>query len=103
MEMDDVITIVLVTASVSFVVTESALFRGFQRWVQRKSATLHKLLGCYLCLGYWIAFVLSCAFDVQVLPVSMPVVGYVLSALLIGYVSGWLNTLLVMGMAKAGR
>jgi len=51
----EVILISAATASISFVVSESVLFRPVRLLAARCCPMLGKLLSCGFCLGYWVA------------------------------------------------
>ena len=48
----------LVTASISFAVSETRLFRPLREWVRGRSKFFGDLLSCGYCLGHWVAFAL---------------------------------------------
>jgi hypothetical protein len=48
----------LATASMSFTLTETKLFKPFRSWINRHSAFAGTLFSCGYCLGFWISFVL---------------------------------------------
>jgi hypothetical protein len=57
-EMVNVIYLSLVTASISFTVTETKVFKPLREWTKRKSGLLGGLISCGYCFAHWVAFVL---------------------------------------------
>ncbi|WP_096893388.1 DUF1360 domain-containing protein [Candidatus Scalindua japonica] len=55
-EMLNVICLSFVTASISFTITETKVFKSLREWAKSKNAFFGELISCGYCLGHWIAF-----------------------------------------------
>ncbi len=56
--MKSVIYLSIVTASISFTVTETKVFHPVREWTKSKNGFLGELVSCGYCFGHWVAFVL---------------------------------------------
>jgi len=56
--MEKLIYLSLLTASVSFTVTETKVFLPFREWAKEISPRFGELVSCGYCFGHWVAFVL---------------------------------------------
>lgn len=54
--MEKAIYLSLITASISFTVSESKLFSLFREWAKQRFSYLGEVLSCGYCLGHWVAF-----------------------------------------------
>ncbi len=54
--MKDVAMLSIVTASISFTVTETKLFKPLRKWVRVKNPFFGEMVCCGYCLGHWVAF-----------------------------------------------
>jgi hypothetical protein len=61
--MEAVLYLSLVTASISFTVTETKLFASLRGWLTTKSTVLGDLFSCGYCLGHWVAFGLTAIYQ----------------------------------------
>jgi hypothetical protein len=57
--MRQVILLSIVTASISFTVTEMKIFQPLREWIKKKSTLLGELFSCGYCFGHWAAFFLT--------------------------------------------
>lgn len=96
----ELILISMVTASISFTVTESKLFEAVRNFIRQKSVFFGELISCGYCLGYWIAFVIVVIYDFNVFN-NILFIDYFFTGLIIAWLSAiqWLFMYLLMNMA----
>jgi hypothetical protein len=82
-----VILLSFVTASISFTVSETKLFKGFRDWIEGKNDFLFYLFNCGYCLGHWIAFGLVALFKPKLFN-SWWLLDYFLTAIVIAWLGG---------------
>ncbi len=100
--MEKVIYLSLVTASISFTVTEAKLFQPFRDWVKGKSAFLGELVSCGYCFGHWVAFALVVVYQPRLFQSWWPM-DYFLTALVISWLAGFQWAVMCFLMEKAGK
>ncbi len=100
--MEKVIYLSLVTASISFTVTETKLFEGLRSWVKKKSSFLGELVSCGYCFGHWIAFVLVAIYRPKLFE-SWWLLDYFLTAIVIAWLAGIQWVLMCLLTQKAGK
>jgi hypothetical protein len=100
--METAIYLSFITASISFTVTETKLFKPLREWIKEKSTFFGELFSCGYCLGHWIAFALVAVYQPKVVTAWSPL-DYFLTALLIAWFSGIQWVLMCWVMAKAGK
>ena len=98
----EVLKLSIVTASISFAVSETKLFKPFREWVRGRSEFFGDLLSCGYCLGHWVAFGLVVLRRLTLFKVWWPL-DYFLTALVIAWLSAFQWTLLCLLMAKAEK
>lgn len=101
--MEQVIYLSFVTASLSFTVTETKLFLPLRKWIAGKSALFGELFSCAYCFGYWIAFGLVALYRPRIIVSSWEVLDYLLTALIIAWLSGFQWVILCWLMEKTGK
>ncbi len=91
----------LVTASISFTVTETKLFLPFRDWVKERNSFLGELMSCGYCFGHWVAFSLVAIYRPKLFDAWLHL-DYFLTALIIAWLSGlqWLLMCWLMERAK---
>ena len=92
----------LVTASVSFTITESKLYTPFREWVKKKSGFLGELFSCSYCLGHWVAFGLVAIYTPKLFEVWW-LLNYFLTTLVIAWPGGIQGIFMCWFMQKAGK
>ena len=92
----------MVTASISFTVTESKLFEIFREFVKRKSNFLGGLVSCGYCLGHWIAFSIVILYDFNVFNNGL-FIDYFFTGLIIAWLSAIQWLLMYLLMIKVGK
>jgi hypothetical protein len=100
--MKTVIYLSFVTASISFTVTETKLFKPLREWMKKKSTFLGDLLSCGYCFGHWVAFALAAVYQPRLFA-SWWLLDYFLTALVIAWFSGIQWALMCLLMEKAGK
>jgi hypothetical protein len=91
----------LVTASISFTVTETKLFEPLRRCMPKESFWA-ELLSCSYCLGHWVAFVLVSIYRPRLFEFWW-LLDYFLTALVIAWLSAFQSVFLCWLMEKAGK
>jgi len=97
-----VIFLSIVTASISFTVTETQIFKPFREWMKKKSPFLGKLFSCGYCLGHWVSFALVGIFRPPIIKIWWPL-DYFLIALAVAWLSGMQWVLMCWFMERAGK
>lgn len=100
--MVELILISIVTASISFTVTESKLFKTFREFIKRKSNFFGELVSCGYCFGHWIAFSIVILYDFNVFNTNL-IVDYFFTGLIIAWLSAIQWLLMYLLMIKAGK
>jgi hypothetical protein len=97
-----VIYLSVVTASVSFTVTETKLFKGFREWLNGKSSFLGDLMSCGYCFGHWVAFALVAVYKPRLFE-SWWLLDYFLTIIVIAWLAGVQWAVMCWLMDKAGK
>jgi hypothetical protein len=100
--MQSAIILSFITASISFTVTETKLFKRLREWVKERNAFFGELLHCGYCFGHWVAFALTAIYQPKVVA-AWPSLDYFPTALLIAWFSGIQWVLMCWVMAKAWK
>lgn len=100
--MENVLFLSLITASISFTLTETKLFKPLREWAKEKSLFLGGLLSCGYCFGHWVAFTLVAVYRPRMVDAWGPI-DYFLTALLIAWLSAFQWIILCWLMQKAGK
>ncbi len=100
--METVLYLSLVTASISFTVSETRLMKPLREWIRRKREWAGELFFCGYCLGYWIAFLLVAVFQPRLFHTYL-LLDYFLTALVIAWLSGFQWALMCLLMDWAGK
>ncbi len=85
--MGEVIYLSLVTASISFTVSEAKLFMPLREWAKQKSTYLGEFVSCGYCLGHWVSFGLVMIYRPALFD-SWWLLDYFLTALVIAWLGG---------------
>lgn len=100
--MKDVAMLSIVTASISFTVTETKLFMPVRECVKKRNAFLGELLSCGYCFSHWVAFALVAIYMTRLFE-SWWLLDYFLTALVIAWLSGIQWATMGWLMEKAGK
>jgi len=100
--MDTVLYISFVTASISFTLTETKIFKPLREWTKSKSSLLGKLISCGYCFAHWVAFALVATYQPKLFEVWW-MLDYFLTALVIAWLSAFQWVLMCWLMEKAGK
>jgi hypothetical protein len=100
--METAVLLSLVTASVSFTVAETKLFKRFREWVAGKSSFLGAMFSCGYCLGHWIAFALVAVYRPRLFE-SWWLLDYFLTALVVAWLGGVQWALMCLLMRTEGK
>lgn len=100
--LERVILLSIVTASISFTMTETKLFKPVRVWLKGKNGFMGELFSCGYCIGHWIAVTLVLIYRVQIFNVWSPL-DYFLTILVIAWLSGFQWILMCWLMEKAGK
>jgi hypothetical protein len=99
--MENVLFLSLVTASISFSVTETKLFKPLREWVKEKSEFLGALLSCGYCFGHWVAFALTAPYRQKLFDLWW-MLDYFLTAIVIAWIASFQWAAMCWLMEKAG-
>ena len=97
-----VVTLSLVTASISFTVTETKLFLPLREWMNTRSALAGELFSCGYCFGHWVALGLVAMYRPRLFVAWWPF-DYVLTALVIAWLAAFQWALMCWFMQKTGK
>ncbi len=100
--MEEVIYLSLVTASISFTVTETKLFKPLREWVKRKKSIGGELLSCGYCFSHWVAFTFVAIYQPKLFE-AWWLLDYFLTALVISWLSSAQWILMCWVMEKVGK
>ncbi|HKJ66543.1 MAG TPA: DUF1360 domain-containing protein [bacterium] len=101
-ETETVLYLSLVTASISFTVTETRLLKPYREWMERRSGWIGELFGCGYCLGHWVAFLLVAVYQPRLFQ-SYLLLDYFLTALVIAWIGGFQWVVMCWLMDRAGK
>jgi hypothetical protein len=101
-KMMSVIYLSLVTASISFTVTETKLFLPLREWIKKHSSFSGELLTCGCCFGHWVAFALVAIYRPRLFHCWW-LLDYFLTALAIAWLAGFQWILMCWLMEKVGK
>jgi len=100
-----IITLILlsiVTASISFTITESVLFSDFRILVRKRNELLGELVSCGYCIGHWVAFFLVIIQQFNIFNTTN-LLDYFFTALIIAWLSAIQWLFMGILMDKAGK
>lgn len=100
--MKNVIYLSLVTASLSFTITETKIFEPLREWLKKKNSFLGNLFSCGYCFGHWIAFALTAIYKAKLFD-SWWLQDYFFTAVVIAWLAGLQWILMCRVMEKAGK
>jgi Protein of unknown function (DUF1360) len=100
--MEKLLYLSLVTACLSFTVSEAKIFLPVRVRIKKKSSFLGELFCCGYCLGHWVAFSLVAIYQPRIFT-SWWLLGYFLTALVIAWLSAFQYVLLCWLMERAGK
>lgn len=98
----EVIYLSLVTASISFTVTETKIFMPLREWVRTKNSCLGKLLSCGYCFAHWVAFSLVAIYRPKLVE-SWWLLDYFLTAIAVAWLSAFQWIILCWLMVRVGK
>jgi hypothetical protein len=100
--MELMIYLSFITASVSFTITETKLFKPIRNWVKRSNSFFGDLLFCGYCLGHWLAFSLVAIYRPRLFNSMWPL-DYFLTAIVITWLGALQWVLMCWLMDKARK
>ncbi len=100
--MREVIFLSLVTASISFTVTETKSFQPLRGWLKKKGGFLGSLFACGYCFGHWVAFALVAAYRPKLFDYWW-VLDYFVTALVIAWLGAFQWIVMCWLMEKVGK
>jgi len=100
--MKNVIYLSFITASISFTVTETKIFKPLREWTKSKNTFLGELVSCGYCLGHWVAFVLVAVYQPKLFEIWW-LLDYFLTALVIAWLAVFQWALMCLLMEKTGK
>jgi len=100
--MESVLLLSLVTASVSFTITEMKVFKPFRDWIRKGNNWFGELFSCGYCLGHWIAFILVAIYQPRLFH-TWWLLDYFLTALVIAWLAALQWIVMCWLFAKTGK
>lgn len=100
--MEEVLYLSVVSASITFTVTETKIFRPIREWTERKSRFLGEMLCCGYCFGHWVAFALVAIYRPRLVGAWWPL-DYLLTALVVAWFAALQWVVMCWLMEKAGK
>lgn len=97
---DQIILLSMVTASISFTISESFIFKSFREYLKLNFNLFGHLFSCGYCLGHWIAFILVLIFKPKIFEFYW-IIDYFLTILLISWLSAfqWISLCFLMKLS----
>ena len=92
----------VVTAAISFTITETKLFQPFRNWLKGKNRFWGGLISCGYCFGFWVAIALVAIYQPRLFEV-WAFLDYLLTAFIIAWFSGFQWILMCWLMKKTGK
>jgi hypothetical protein len=92
----------VVSASVSFVVAETRLFKPIREWIRGGLPFFGSMVSCGFCLGHWVAFALVAVYKPRLFEAWVPL-DYFLTALVIAWLGGFQWAVMCILVSKAGK
>ncbi len=86
--MKNVLYLSFVTATISFTITETKIFKPLREWTKSKNAFIGEFVSCGYCFGHWIAFVLVAIYQARLFTFWW-LLDYFLTALIIAWFSAF--------------
>lgn len=83
----------LLTASLSWLVTQSEIFSPFRMWIIKRTRFFGKLCDCHYCLSHWIAFAIVIMFDIRLIGTYF-ILDWLLTAVTMAWLVTFLNAIL---------
>lgn len=100
--METILYLSLVTASVSFNVSETKVFLPLREWARKRSDLLGSLLSCGYCFGHWVAFALVAVYRPRLFEVWWWL-DYFITALVIAWLAAFQWVLMCWVMGRVGK
>lgn len=100
--MAQILVLALVTASISFTVTETKIFQPVREAIKRRHVFFGELASCGYCFGHWVAFALVAIYRPRLFQ-GWWVLDYLLTALVIAWLSAFQWALLCWLMDRIGK
>ena len=92
----------LVTAGISFTITETKIFAAFRQWIKSRSVFFGDLFSCGYCLGHWIALILVILFKPNLFQ-TWWLLDYFFAVIVIAWLAGFQWALMCLVMKTAGK
>ena len=100
--MEKVIYLSFVTASLSFTMTETKIFKPVREWVKGKNSFWGELLSCGYCFGHWVALLLVAIYRPKLFE-SWWLLDYFFTVLVVAWLSAIQWILMCWLMERTGK
>lgn len=100
--MKAVLYLALVTASISFTVSEAKIFAPPREWLKKRSHFWGELVSCGYCFGHWVALALVALYRPRLFELWW-LLDYFLTALIIAWLSAFQWVVLCWLMERTGK
>lgn len=99
---EKLILLSMVTASISFTISESYLFSSIREYIKDRNEILGHLFSCGYCLSHWVAFILVAIYQYKIFN-GFFIIDYFLTALIISWISAFQWAALCLFMEKLNK
>lgn len=100
--MNEIVYLSFVTASISFTVTETKIFRPLREWIEIRWPKIGKLVGCGYCFGHWVAFALVAVYQPRLFK-AWWLLDYFTTAIVVAWLAGFQWAIMCWLMQKTQK
>lgn len=100
---EQLILLSIVTASISFTITESFVFSSLREFIKTKSYYLGKLVSCGYCFSHWVALLLVLIYSFRILNSNILIFDYFFTALCLSWLGSFQWILMCYFMDKLNK
>ena len=93
----------MIVADISFVVSDSKLFKPFREWLKPRFEWLYSLVSCGFCMGHWVSFVITPIVAPCIFSTGFALLDCFLTSLLVAWLSGINWIIMNILLKKAGK
>jgi len=100
--MKELVIYSMVVASVSYTISEAAIFRKMRVRICFRNKFFGKLISCGYCLGFWLSFLVIVFFH-PVVPLSHTIFDWLFSWLILSWLAGFEWVIMCWLMKVSGK
>ena len=102
-DLDRLIILSIVTASISFTITESKLFLTLRTFLKSKNNFLGTLFSCGYCMSHWVAAILLLLYPIIIIQSDFIIIDYIITVFMISWIASFQWILLALLMKFANK